>query len=91
MNLPSAVPVAKPLGSAETLSMYSRYSCLLEKSGNFTGVSFVATFDELNSRNEVVDTAEKAVPLDLRKADAGDVVNAQISALLDTRDNMAER
>jgi hypothetical protein len=42
-NVPDAVPVAKPLGRAATLSMYLRYSSLDEKSGRVTGVSPSAT------------------------------------------------
>lgn len=39
INVPDAVPVANPLGKADTLAMYSKYSSLLAKSGSTVGVS----------------------------------------------------
>jgi hypothetical protein len=39
MKVPSAVPVAKPLGNALTVDMYSRYSSDVAKSGSVVGVS----------------------------------------------------
>jgi hypothetical protein len=42
-NEPDAVPVAKPFGKAETVSMYCRYSSLDGKSGRVTGVSPLTT------------------------------------------------
>jgi hypothetical protein len=38
-NVPSAVPVANPLGRAETVAKYFRYSSALSNSGNVSGVS----------------------------------------------------
>lgn len=40
-NVPEAVPVAKPLGSADAPSKKSRYSCLVSKEGRRAGVSLL--------------------------------------------------
>ena len=39
IKVPSAVPVANPLGSWETVAMYSKYFSTVSNSGNVSGVS----------------------------------------------------
>mmetsp|Transcript_1651 Transcript_1651/g.3754 ORF Transcript_1651/g.3754 Transcript_1651/m.3754 type:complete len:238 (-) Transcript_1651:194-907(-) len=47
MNVPSAVPVANPLGNALTVSRYARYSSDVPKSGRTVGVSAAILRDDV--------------------------------------------
>ena len=51
MNVPSAVPVANPLGRALTVSRYCRYSSDVLKSGKTVGVSADILREEAEKRN----------------------------------------
>jgi hypothetical protein len=90
-NFPSAVPVANPLGSAETFSMYAKYSSLFANSGSCVGVSALLPNKRVEAANGKACDENASTP-DRAKAvaydDVDDATISESNALFVTPENM---
>jgi hypothetical protein len=80
-NVPSAVPVANPLGRAETVAMYFKYSSAFSNSGNVSGVSCDEAADNGLDERDTEDAEavkEKELLVDIRRSRRTDDEGAHI-------------